>query len=155
MIQLNLEQYMKKFFLAIALLTSSVHAEPNWNKISTKPNTDGSMNEILLLVDNMSCNGINYVKFANLLNDKTKKHYSFIQAVSFNIYRSKYDSIVVAQPGPTTDFVDAETKEVLSKGIVESGRKEIVFPKTILGDIFSMACEKELAEASTTKKSDI
>jgi hypothetical protein len=150
------EEYMKKFLLLAALLAGSAHAEITWKKVSTKPNTDGTMNEMFVLVDNMSCKGVNYAKMTNLYNEKAKKHFDYIQAFQIDIYQSKTDSLVILLPGPTTDFIDTETKEVLAPGIKDNGRKEIIYPKTPMGDIFLMACEKELKEGNKSeKKTDI
>jgi hypothetical protein len=145
---------MKKFLFALAILASTAHAETTWNKISSKPNSDSTIAEVAVMADNMTCTGVNYVKFSNLYNEKTKRHYGFVQAVQFGIYRSKYDVIVISQPGPTTDFIDADTKDVLAKGATEPGKKEVVYPKTLLGDIFNMVCAKELTE-QPSKKTDI
>lgn len=146
---------MKKYLMTLAILTTTVaHAETNWTKIASKPNQDGTIIEVSVMADNMTCMGVNYVKFHNLYNEKSKRHYGFVQAVQFGIYRSKYDTIVVIQPGPTTDFIDTDNKEVLQKGASEPGKKEIVFPKTLQGDIFSLVCEKELSDPPG-KKTDI
>lgn len=145
---------MKKLLLVLALLAANVHAETNWTKVTSKPNQDGTISEVLLLADNMTCLGVNYVKFSNLYNEKNQKHFDYIQAFQFGIYRSKDDTQVLMQPGPTTDFIEHDTTTVLATGVKTLGKKEVVYPKTLMGDIFNITCKKELM-GENTRKEDI